>query len=76
MKYNFHGDINANEIIKTVYIVRALRNEITHSPFSIKFKVIHPSLNKEKVIELMRYSWKYAKEKYSFGIKSYMFKQV
>jgi hypothetical protein len=70
INHKFHEDISANEIIKTLYIVRALRNEIAHSPFNIRFEKIHPNFYKEKVIELIWYSWKFAKEKYPYALKS------
>ncbi|MBV6419553.1 MAG: hypothetical protein DAHOPDDO_00776 [Ignavibacteriaceae bacterium] len=70
MNQKFHKNNSDNEIIKVLYIVRAIRNEIAHSPFNIRFKKIHPNFYKEKVIELIWYSWRFAKEKYPYALKS------
>lgn len=68
-KKRFHKINSPNEIIKTIYIVLALRNKIAHRPFKISFKEKHPSFYKEILIELFWYSWKYAKENFPIAIR-------
>ncbi|MBE0538997.1 MAG: hypothetical protein IH620_04745 [Ignavibacterium sp.] len=64
-KRNFHKVKSADTIIKVLYIVLALRNKIAHSPFNISFREKHPDLFKEQVIELIWFSWKYAKANFT-----------
>ena len=69
LKKRFHKKDSSDEIIKTLYIVLLLRNKIAHRPFNISFRDKHPSFFKEKVIELLWFSWKYANENFPLAIR-------
>jgi hypothetical protein len=65
INHRFHKDKSYDEIIKSLYILIILRNNIAHNPFNISFKKKHPDFYKEKIIELIWFSWQYAKTNFS-----------
>ncbi len=67
--HRFHKNNSYDEIIKSLYILLLLRNNIAHNPFNISFKKKHPNFYKEKIIELIWFSWQYAKDNYSLATK-------
>lgn len=69
INHRFHNDDSYNEIIKSLYILLILRNNIAHNPFNISFKKKHPNFYKDKIIELIWFSWQYAKNNYSLATK-------
>lgn len=66
----FHKNNSYDEIIKSLYVLLLLRNNIAHNPFNISFKKKHPNFYKEKIIELIWFSWQYAKENFPLAIKT------